>query len=215
MAITATRIHSSLNKAIFKVTATAAADTTTLTIKTVITIGAGNSVFTAATNTISRVAADWVSAGVTVGSVLIVAGTVSNNGTFIVKSVTATDVVIESNTSVARNFIVDEASVAATYTGSYKSAFLHYGQIFTIASPKVNIAEMSYSCNAAGDITLTRNSTVTHKLFGNAVGFHAPSSESNDQNIVVLFTTTVGGTLMLELSKVEGFSAINPKGLPY
>jgi len=215
MAITKTKIHSSLNKALFKVTATAAADTTTLAIKTIITIGAGNSVFTAATNTISRAAADWLSSGVVVGAVLLVGGTVNNNGTFIVKSVTSTDVVVESNTSSARNFIVDEAAVAASYTGSYKSDFLHYGQVFTQASPKVNIAEMSYSCNAAGDITLTRNSVVTHKLFGTAVGFHAPSSEQSDQNIVVLFTTTAGGTLMLELSKVEGFSAINPKGLPY
>jgi hypothetical protein len=213
MAITKTKIQSSLNKAVFKITATAAADTTTLTLKDTFTIGAGNSVFTAATNTISRAAADWISSDVTVGSILIVAGTVNNNGTFIVKSVTTTDVVIETTIAGVKNVIVDEAAVAATYTGSYKSDFLHYGQIFTDASPKVNIAEVSYSTANTGFITITRNSVVTHKLFGSDSNFHAPSNEQSDQNIAVLFDTTAGGTLMIELSKVEGFGALNPYGV--
>ena len=210
MAITRTRIHSSVNKTKFKITATAAADTTTLTIKTAITIATpGNSTFSASAGTIVRATGSWVTDGVVVGAVLIVAGTTNNNGTYIVKAVTADTVTIETNTSAARNYLVTEV-VAATYTGSYKSDFLHYGQIFTTASPKVNIAEMSYTCNSAGLISLTRNSVVTHQLFGSLVGFHAPSSEQSDQNVVVLFTTTVGGTLILELSKVEGFSSINP-----
>jgi len=216
MAITKRRIHSSVNKVKFKVTATAAADTTTLTIKSLVTVsGSGNSTFSAANGTIVRSIGDWESDGVTVGSVLVITTTLSNNGSFIVKTVSPTIVTIESNTSAARNYLVDEVFFNAVYTGSYKSDFLHYGQIFTLASPKVHIAEMSYSCNASGELTITRAGTVTHKLFGNAVNFHAPSPENSTTDIVVAFATGAGGTIILELSKMEGFSAVNPSGLPY
>ena len=216
MAITQTRVHSSVNKVKFKVTATAAADTTTLSIKTPITVSSsGNTVFSAANNTMTRSVGSWTTDLVTVGSVIIVTTTVSNNGTYIVKSVTPTVITIETNTSVARNYLVDETFLNTVYTGSYQSLFLHYGQIFTIASPKVNIAEMSFSCSSTGDITISRTSLVTHKLFGSAVNFHAPSSENSTADLVVLFSTGAGGTMILELSKMEGFSAVNPTGLPY
>ena len=215
MAITKTKFHSSVNKTKFKITADAAAATTTLALKTAITIALpGTSTFDAETGTIVRSTGSWITDGVTIGSVLVIAGTVNNNGVFIVRSVTADTVTIESGTSVAKNVLVDEA-VAATYANSYKSEFLHYGQVFNTATPKVNIAEMSYTCNAGGKITLTRNAVVTHALFGSLIGFHAPSNEENASDVVVLFDTTAGGTLVLELSKVEGFSSVNPSALPY
>lgn len=216
MAITKTRIHSTVNKTGFKITATAAADTVTLALKTAITITATGALTYSATNgTITRTTGSWITDGVTIGSVLVIATSASNNGTFIVKDVSATIITIESNTSSARNYLVNETDTTPTsvFTGSYKSDFLHYGQV--MSTPAVNIAEMSYSCNAAGQITITRNSVVTHNLFGADHAFHAPSNEQNTFDIVITFVTTVGGTLVIEFSKVDGFSAINPKGLPY
>lgn len=216
MAITKTRIHSTVNKTAFKITATAAADTTTLALKTAITVTAtGALTYNAAAGTITRTTGSWLTDGVAVGSVLTIATSASNNGIFIVKAVTATVVTIEKNTSSARNYLVDETDATPTsvFTGSYKSDFLHYGQVMT--TPVVNIAELAYSCNAAGQITVARNSVVTHNLFGSDHALRAPSNEQNTFDIVVTFVTTAGGTLIIEFSKVDGFSAINPSGLPY
>lgn len=81
----------------------------------------------------------------------------------------------------------------------------------TVSSPKVNVARATYSVSSSGDVTVTRNSVPIFKFFGHDE-FPYASSEQNTHNIVVTFNTSAGGTLVLELSKVNGFSAINPAG---
>lgn len=214
MSITTTIIGKKHNAATIKFTATADTDTATVALSTPITIAAtGNVTFVAATHTLTRTTGSWSTDLVEVGSVLIITNTVSNNGTFIVKSFTATDVVIENNTSSARNYLVDETAAAAAFTGSYKSVLLAYGQIIS-GTPKVNIARCRYSVSSAGSVSVSRNSVVTLKLFGHDE-IECPTSENNTHPIVTLFSTTAGGTLIMEVTKVEGFSAVNPSQLPY
>ena len=213
MAITTTVIGKKHNATTFKIVATASLDAATIPLSTTITIVTpGNITFTPASFTITRATGSWITDGVTVGSVLVVAGTASNNGSFIVKSVTASNVVIESDTSSAVNKLVTEV-VAATFTGSYKSDLLSYGQIID-GNLQVNIARVRYSVSSTGDVTVTRNSVVVLKLFGHDE-LECPTSEFNTFPIVSTFTGTAGGTLILEVTKVAGFSSINPAQLSY
>lgn len=110
-------------------------------------------------------------------------------------------------------FKITATAASDSVTINLAADLIHNGQ--TVNSPKVNIARMAYSCSSSGSIDISRNGVVTHKLFGHDSEFQAPSAEQNDQNIVVTFSGTAGGTLILELSKVDGFGAINPPGLPY
>lgn len=79
----------------------------------------------------------------------------------------------------------------------------------TASSPKVGISAVAYSCSSAGDVTVVRNSIPVFKLFGHD-SLSYGSNEQSNQNIVVTFNTSAGGTLILELSKTSGFSAVNP-----
>lgn len=106
---------------------------------------------------------------------------------------------------------ITATAAADTITLALLTDFIHNGQ--SVSSPKVNIANLSYSCAATGDITITRNAVVTHKLFGSDSALHAPSAEQNASDIVVLFTGSAGGTLIIECAKVEGFGALNPVGV--
>lgn len=71
--------------------------------------GTGNLTFTAATRVINRSAGSWVADGVTEGDILIVTNSTSNNGSYTVLSVTATDA-----TLVPTDVLVNEGPVAAT-----------------------------------------------------------------------------------------------------
>jgi hypothetical protein len=110
-------------------------------------------------------------------------------------------------------FKITATTAADTITLALATDFTHNGQ--TVSSPKVNIANLSFSCAATGDISISRGGVVTHKLFGTAETFHAPSDQNNTSDIVITFTGTAGGTLIIDCGKVEGFGAINPPGLPY
>lgn len=79
----------------------------------------------------------------------------------------------------------------------------------TSNSPKVSISAVAYSVSSSGDVTVARNGVIIFKLFGHDTLSYG-SSEQNTQNIVVTFNTSPGGTLILELSKTSGFSAVNP-----
>jgi hypothetical protein len=105
------------------------------------------------------------------------------------------------------------ATGAENITLALATDFIHEGQ--SVSSPKVNIANLAYSCASSDSITITRNGVVTHKVFGHDSEFHAPTSEENGSDIVVAFTGAGGGTIILDLAKVSGFGAINPPGLPY
>lgn len=110
-------------------------------------------------------------------------------------------------------FKITATAAADTVTIVLATDLIHEGQ--AVATPKVNIARMAYSCSSSGDITIVRNGVTTHKLFGHDSEFQAPTAEQNLSDIVVTFNNTAGGTLILELSKVDGYGAINPPGLPY
>lgn len=79
----------------------------------------------------------------------------------------------------------------------------------TANSPKVGISALAYSCSSSGDVTVVRNGVTIFKLFGHDTLSYG-SNEQSDQNIVVTFNTSAGGTIILELSKTSGFSAVNP-----
>jgi len=80
------------------------------------------------------------------------------------------------------------------------------------AAPTVTISAIAYSVHASGDATIVRNAVPIFKLFGNGVMPYG-SNEQASKNIVVTFTTTLGGTVIIELSKTDGYSAINPPGV--
>lgn len=123
-------------------------------------------------------------------------------------AITKTRIASSQNRAVYK---ITATAAADTITLALATDFTHNGQ--TVASPKVNIANLSYSCAATGDITITRGGVVTHKLFGSDRDLHAPSAENNASDIVVTFTGTAGGTLILECGKVDGFGALNPVGV--
>jgi hypothetical protein len=81
-------------------------------------------------------------------------------------------------------------------------------------TPKVNLARARYSVSSSGDVTVTRNSVTVLKLFGHDE-IECPTPEQNTHDIVVTFNNSAGGTIILEVAKVGGYSAINPAGLPY
>ena len=194
----------------FKVVGTAAADTVTIPLKTILIIGAtGDVTFTAATKKIERASGSWLTDGVTVGSVLLVANSVNKNNTYVVKTVTTLAITVENDLSTYVP-IVDEVA-SATFGGSYKSDFLAYGQIIT-GTPKVNIPRVRYSVSSGGDVAFVRNSVTVLKLFGHDE-IECLSSEENASDITVTFETSAGGTAIIECSKIAGFGSINPKGM--
>lgn len=79
----------------------------------------------------------------------------------------------------------------------------------TASSPLVGITSVSYSLSATGNATISRNGIVIFNLFGDGT-LSFGSHEQQGQNIVVTFGSSAGGTIIIELSKSAGFSAINP-----
>ena len=196
MAITKTLIQNSASRAVVKLTATAASDTATITLKSsALTIGTtGNITFSASTRTITRASGSWITAGFVPGTMVTFSGTTSNNKSFSVLAVTALTITIDRN-------VINEVAAAATVT-AYNSDIVFPGQTFS--TPAVNITNVKYSLG--GSCSVVRNAITVLNLYGtwmaNNDGFGL--SEQNDQNIVVTFTTQ-GGTLLIELAKVGGF----------
>jgi hypothetical protein len=98
-------------------------------------------------------------------------------------------------------------AAADTATIDITSDLVVAGQ--TASSPKVGISGLAYSVSSSGDVTVSRNLVPVFKLFGHDT-LQYGSNEQATQNIVVTFNTSAGGTLILELSKTSGFSAVNP-----
>lgn len=80
----------------------------------------------------------------------------------------------------------------------------------TTATPKANITKIWFSVAAAGEVTITRNTVVVAKLFGSDTFDCFGLAENNGSDIVVTFTNTTGGTVILECSKISGYSSMLP-----
>lgn len=80
----------------------------------------------------------------------------------------------------------------------------------TTATPKANITKVWYSVAGTGDATVVRNSVTALKLFGSDVIDCFGLAENNGSDIVVTFTNSAGGTVILECSKISGYSSMLP-----
>ena len=206
MSITKTIISNSPNRTVIKVTATAAADTTTISLKTAAVPITVSATFDAAAKTITRAAGSWLDEfpGAALGSVVVITvsgGSALNLGTF--------SGVITSTTIITLNSfytLVDEGPVSVTNLqwSGYWSDVGTPGQIIT--TPKANITKMWYSVSSAGDVLVSRNSVAVAKLFGHDTIQDFGMAENNSYDVVVLFEVSLGGTLIIEISKVDGYS---------
>ena len=159
----------------------------------------GNITFDAETKTIVRSTGSWITDGVVVGKTLLTfSGTTSNNKSVHVKLVDATTITIQDN-----EVITDEVATTAT-TSAYYSDLLYTDQF--LSTPKVNINKVWYSVSSSGDVTVTRNSVPVLKLFGHDTIEQFGLAENNTSDIVVTFNTSAGGTIILDISKLEGFT---------
>lgn len=78
----------------------------------------------------------------------------------------------------------------------------------TANSPKVNITRIWYSVPSSGYVTITRNSVIVATLYGHDTIDNFSLAENNGSDIGVAFSA--GGTVILELAKVSGYSSENP-----
>lgn len=214
MAITKTMISNSPNKVRFKITATAAADTTAIVIKDAATpVAIAAVTFSAANRTITRGAGSWIAdftasaRAPKVGDSVFITftgGTVNNvNRTYAAKITSTLVLTVDPYYTV-----IEEGAVAISNVqwSGYWSDVAQVGQVIS-ATPEVNITKVKYSTTAVGDITISRNGTAILKLFGSdSIEENAGLAEQNSQPITVTFTTAAGGTVFIELAKVAGFS---------
>lgn len=211
MTATKTIISNSLTKTRIKFTATAGADTTTIYLKRTITLGAtGNLTFVAGDDGVGKIvraSGSWATdfASYPSQKFVTVSGSANNNRTFSVLSVTTTSTA--NDTIVVLEKVITEASIAVTTT-SYESDVASPGQ--AVGTPLVNISGFQYTLGNSA--TVVRNSVTVANLFGNWWGMNDQGrgfgfAEQNDRDIV-LTSVTSGGTLIIELSKISGFSPV-------
>lgn len=214
MAITKTIIQNSNSRTTIKLVATAASDTSTLNLKAAVTLTSlTNLQFIVGSNgtaTITRTGGSWVTdmptpaipGATTANAVQYYVDCTSTTGAndankkvFSVIAVTAATITVSEDITVAE-------TVASTGTTSYKSDVGFVGQGIS-GTPKVNIVSVKYSLG--GSATITRTSTVLN-LFGTwlALNDGFGLAENNTVDITTLFNTA-GGTVILELAKIDGF----------
>jgi len=211
MAITKTLIANSSTRAVLKVSATAAADTTRLVVRAVATPASIASVtFVAATKTITRTLGSWIS-DFTAGSDVPVVGslvsiTFTGGTTLNVKTVVAVITSATILTVVNPCTIVNEGPVAISNV-QWSGVWSDIGYVNEVAGSafptKANITKLKYSCSSTGTLEIARNSVVVTRLFGcgDLDGFGL--AENNTFSLVVTFATGAGGTLIVELSKLD------------
>ncbi len=191
------------NRAVVKVVGTTAADTATIALRTNLTItSTGNITFVNSTKTITRASGNWTTDGVLPNSVVVIDGV-----QYSVKTVGTTSL------TVWPKYTLTDGTITSGSVTGYKSDLLVGGQVFDSAA-KVGITGVAYSVSSSGDVTVVRNSVNIFKFFGHDTLSYG-SNEQNDKDIVVTFNTSAGGTLILELSKTDGFGAVNPPEVAY
>ena len=72
---------------------------------------------------------------------------------------------------------------------------------------QVTISQVAYSCDSTKPVTISRNGVVLYTLFGSGVLPYGTNDQSTC-DIDINFGTSAGGTVILELSKTNGYSAI-------
>jgi hypothetical protein len=204
MAITSYFTTKTHNRAILNVVGTASSDTVTIPLKTDLTIAAtGDITFNNVTKTIVRTSGSWTSEGVVANAVVVVDGV-----HYSVASVTsATELVV------APKYTLTTGTITPVSVTGYTSPFLVPGQTI-VATPKVGITQVAYSVSSAGDVTVVRDGTTVFKLFGHDTLTYG-SNEKITHPFVVTFNTSAGGTILLELSKTDGFGPVNPPEIGY
>lgn len=80
------------------------------------------------------------------------------------------------------------------------------GNVQAIASPKADICRVTYSAPSSGYVNITRNGKSIATLFGHDSLAGHLWSEENGSDVVVTFSG--GGTLLIELVKVEGYGPV-------
>ncbi len=107
----------------------------------------------------------------------------------------------------------NRAVVKITATSAGDAVTIPIGDNLCVAGqysvdPKINISTVAYSVSSAGHTSINRNGEVL-RLFGHGTISYG-DVEQVSSNIDVSFVDTAGGTVILELSKTDGFSAVNP-----
>ena len=74
------------------------------------------------------------------------------------------------------------------------------------STPKVNITKVYYSVPSGGYVTITRNGVIVATLWGHDTIDGFGFAENNTSNIDIAFSG--GGTIILELAKVGGYSPV-------
>ena len=104
-----------------------------------------------------------------------------------------------------------KAIVRVTATGSNENVTIDIdadlkltNETITSSALKVAIQKIEYSCEAAKDITVVRNSVLVATVAPGAPKIETSIQDEGDQDIVVTFSGK--GMLLLHLSKMGGFN---------
>lgn len=238
MAYTKSIIQKSPGRAIVKVVASAQTDSTTIFLKSAVSLGAtGNLAFALGDGTssnggtITRTSGSWITdftnaafatngASASTGSTLLpgqsvyVAGAGANalnQKHYSIIAITALTITVSALTPVK----VAESGLTVTST-AYYSDVLSAGQTIP-GTPLVNITNAWASTVTGGGAVFTRNSVVALGLYGGGgdYGEHPPCgpiAENNGSDVVVTWQTgsTTGGVAVVELAKIDGFGDTQP-----
>ena len=104
-----------------------------------------------------------------------------------------------------------KAIVRVTATGSNENVTIDIdadlkltNETITSSALKVAIQKIEYSCQAAQDITVVRNSVLVATVHPGAPKIETSIQDEGDQDIVVTFSGK--GMILLHLSKMGGFN---------
>ena len=226
MAYTKTILQRSSTRNTVKIVAAAQTDTATIFLKSTVTLGATSTIAFALPTagnggTITRTSGSWITdytsatfangGGLNVlGQIVYVAGAgadTTNQKHYSIIGMTATVLTVSVMTPVMKV----ESGLTVT-SSAYYSDLLCPGQTIP-GTPSANITNAWASTLTTGGAILTRNSVITIGLYGGGGDYGSkppciPLAENNTNDIVVTWQTgsSTGGALVVEMSKMDGFS---------
>lgn len=152
-----------------------------------------NHTFTAATQTIARASGSFITDGFVAGDSIVVAGTVSNNGTYRVKSVSALSMVMESGIS-------DESSVASTVdTTSWEIQV----KINTTRHIEISLS-MDQDWTASGKVLAWRHGSHNDNSDANKQYWYAEGSDTGS-HLNLWWQNDDGGTGFTSVGKISPY----------